>query len=210
LEWPQPISDFAVPQQAGGHSGAIPEKSTMNYAEVLAALDEASLFQLYRLNAAIGNQLDDPRRVHAVKQALRVGQTVRWFDQVENRMLEARLLRMNRTRAEIENLGDGKRWSIPFYRIDLDGEDVAITTQKRQAIDRNRLSVGDRVAFKDREGQERFGQVVKLNTKTASVQVGSVRWRVSYGLLAPVIDGALGDLVDDPLALPGVWSRVDP
>jgi hypothetical protein len=181
----------------------------MNYAEVLAALDEASLFQLYRLNAAINNQLDDPKRVRAVKQALRVGQTVRWFDSVDNRLQEATLLRINRTRAEIQNLGDGKRWSIPFYQIDLDGADVTIATQKRQPIDRNRLSVGDRVAFKGRDGHERFGEVVKLNTKTASVQVGTVRWRVSYGLMAPVIDGALGDLVDDPLALPGVWRKVE-
>ena len=49
--------------------------------------------------------------------------------------------------------------------------------------------------------------MVKLNTKTASVQVGTVRWRVGYELLAPVIDGALGDLVADPLALPGDWSE---
>ncbi|WP_296699886.1 hypothetical protein [Thiocapsa sp. UBA6158] len=182
----------------------------MNYTEVMDALDRASLFELFRLNAAISNQLDDPRRIHAVKQALRVGQTVRWFDHVENRLQEAKLLRINRTRAEIENLGDGKRWSIPFHQIDLEGEDVTIATQKRQAVDRNRLSVGDRVAFKDRDGHERFGQVVKLNTKTASVQVGTVRWRVGYGLLTPVIDGALGELLDDPLALPGVWSRVEP
>jgi hypothetical protein len=67
LEWRQPIPDLAVPQQAGGHPGAIPEKSTMNYAEVLAALDEASLFQLYRLNAAIGNQLDDPLALPGVR-----------------------------------------------------------------------------------------------------------------------------------------------
>ncbi len=181
----------------------------MNYTEVMDALGQASLFELYRLNAAISNQLDDPKRVRAVKQALRVGQTVRWFDYVENRLQEATLLRINRTRAEIRNLGDGKRWSIPFYQIDLDGADVTIATQKRQAIDRNRLSVGDRVAFKGRDGQERFGEVVKLNTKTAAVQVGTVRWRVGYGLLATVIDGALGEIVDDPLALPGVWSRVD-
>lgn len=181
----------------------------MNYTEILDALGKASLFQLYRLNAAIGHQLDDPKRIAAVKQSLRVGQTVRWFDHVENRLQEAKLLRINRTRAEIENLGDGKRWSILFHQIDLEGEDVTIATPKRQAVDRNRLSVGDRVAFKDRDGHERFGQVVKLNTKTASAQVGTLRWRVSYGLLAPVIDGALGNLVDDPLALPGVWSEVE-
>ena len=51
--------------------------------------------------------------------------------------------------------------------------------------------------------------MVSLNTKTASVQVGTVRWRVDYGLLARVIDGALGDLVDDALALQCVWSEVE-
>ncbi|MBP9604237.1 MAG: hypothetical protein KBE53_09175, partial [Chromatiaceae bacterium] len=87
----------------------------------------------------------------------------------------------------------------------LEGQDVAIAARKRQALDRNSLRVGDRVAFKDRHGQERFGQVVKLNVKSASVQVGPGRWRVGYSLLAPVIDGALGSAMD---ALPGQWSEI--
>jgi hypothetical protein len=43
----------------------------MNYNAVLEALNQASLFELYRLNAAIRNQLDDPGRIRAVKQAAR-------------------------------------------------------------------------------------------------------------------------------------------
>ncbi|MCC7277017.1 MAG: hypothetical protein IT487_01710, partial [Chromatiaceae bacterium] len=87
----------------------------------------------------------------------------------------------------------------------LEGEDVAIAARKRQALDRNSLRVGDRVAFKDRHGQERFGQVVKLNVKSASVQVGAGRWRVGYSLLAPVIDGVVGSALD---ALPGQWTEI--
>jgi len=130
---------------------------------------------------------------------------LRWFDSTENRLVEATLLRMNRTRAQVQNLADGKPWTIPFYLIDLEGQDVAIAARKRQALDRNSLRVGDRVTFKDRHDQERFGQVVKLNTKTAAVQVGTVRWRVGYGLLVPVIDGALGIGVD---VLPGQWTEI--
>ena len=177
----------------------------MNYNAVLEVLGQASLFQLYRLNAAIRNQLDDPTRIAAVKRTLRVGQAVRWFDGAENRLVEARLLQMNRTRAEVQNLADGKRWTIPFYLIDLEDEDVAIAAQKRRTLDRNSLRVGDRVGFKDRQGQERFGQVVKLNPKSASVQVESMRWRVGYGLLVPVIDGHLGDTIE---ALPGQWVAI--
>ena len=179
---------------------------TMNYNAVLEALNRASLFELHRLNVAIRNQLDEPARIQAVKRALRVGQTLSWFDEQANRLVDARLLKMNRTRALVENLGDGKRWTIPFYLINLDGQDVEIAARKQRTLDRNSLKVGDRVAFKDRRGQELFGQVLKLNTKTAAVQVGGTRWRVGYGLLAPVIDGDLGG--DDGL-LPGQWERVD-
>lgn len=177
----------------------------MNYTAILEALGQASLFQLFRLNAAISNQLDDPTRIAAVKRALRVGQTVRWFDSTENRLVEARLMKMNRTRAEVKNLVDGKPWTISFYLIELEGQDVAIAPQKRQVLDRNSLRVGDRVGFKDRQGRERFGQVVKLNPKSASVQVDAMRWRVAYGLLLPVIDGALGDAT---AALPGQWVAI--
>jgi len=38
--------------------------------------------------------------------------------------------------------------------------------------------VGDYVGFIDNEGQQVFGQVTKLNPKTAGVLVGKVKWRV--------------------------------
>ena len=178
----------------------------MNYNAILEALNQASLFELYRLNAAIRNQLRDPARTRKVKQALRVGQTITWFDDQENRLVEARLLEINRTRALVQNIGDGERWSIQFGAINVDGQDAEIAAHGRRKLDRNSLRVGDRVAFKDRHGHERFGEVVKLNPKSAAVMVGTVRWRVSYGLLMPVIDGDLGGA--DPLALPGDFTRV--
>ncbi|MGD8207530.1 MAG: hypothetical protein PVH47_05590 [Thiohalocapsa sp.] len=178
----------------------------MNYTEILEQLGQASLFDLFRLNAAISNQLDDPARIAAVKRALRPGQTVRWFNRDENRLIEARLLKLNRTRAEVRSLADGRLWTIPFYLIDLDGRDVDIASRKPRSLDRNSLKVGDRVAFTDRSGEERFGRVTKLNQKSAAVQVGATRWRVGYSLLAPVIDGDVGDAVD---ALPGEWSQAN-
>jgi hypothetical protein len=61
------------------------------------------------------------------------------------------------------------------------------------------------VGFKDRHGLERFGQVIKLNPKTASVQIGAMRWRVGYSLLVPVIDGHLAEGME---ALPGQWIEI--
>jgi len=177
----------------------------MNYTEILEALNQASLFELYRLDAAIRNQLDAPERIRAAKRALRVGQTVSWFNAEENRLIDARLVKINRTRASIQNLEDSKYWTIPFYLINLDGQDVEIAAEKRRPLDRNTLKVGDRVAFKDRSGCEQFGQVIKLNPKSAAIQVGTTRWRVAYSLITPVIDGELGS---DDLALPGTWTQI--
>ena len=81
---------------------------------------------MYRLDAAIKNQLDDPARIQAVKQALHSG-------------------------------------------LEL-----------------------------HRQGQEQFDQVVKLNPKSMAVQVGALRWRVGYNLLAltpwPCLAPALNSL----------------
>ncbi len=178
----------------------------MNYTAILEALNDASLFELYRLNVAISNQLNDPVRLAAVKQTLRVGQTLSWFDDRLNRLVDARLVQIKRTRALVENLGDGKRWNISFHLINLDGQKVDIAGRKPRKLDRNSLKVGDRVAFKDRHGQEQFGHVLKLNPKSAAVQVGKVRWRVGYSLLAPVFDSDASSDVD---LLPGQWEPVD-
>lgn len=48
------------------------------------------------------------------------------------------------------------------------------------------------MAFKDRNGNERFGEVIKLNQKTAGVLVGATRWKVGYRLLSAIIEGELG------------------
>lgn len=172
----------------------------MNYGEILEALDQASLFQLFRLHAAIGNHLDDPARIDAVKRALRPGQLIRYFAVDENRLASARLLELRRTRAVVENLEDGKRWSIPFYLINLDGHEADIAPRPNRPLDRNRVKVGEIVSFRDRQGQEHFGEVVKLNQKTASVMVDRTRWRVAYGLLSPVIDGEWAAQQDDVIA----------
>lgn len=172
----------------------------MNYTQVLQALNEASLFDLYRLSVAINNQLTDPARLHAVKQALVPGQTLRYFDSTNNRLVEATLLRVDRTRASVRNLDDGESWRIPFYMIDLDGKDVQITANPRRGLDRNSLKVGDRVAYRSREGRECYGEVVKLNPKTAGVLVDHHHWRVPYRLLSLVIDGDLSD--PEPELLP--------
>jgi len=163
----------------------------MNYSQILEALNNASLFELYRLEQAIRRSLEDPARIRQIKDSLRVGQDIEYFETEENRLIEASIVELKRTRALVKNRHDGKLWNIPFYFINLDHADVAISNPTRK-LDRNSLKIGDRVAFKDRKGNELFGEVIKLNPKTAGVLVGTTRWKVGYGLLSAIIEGELG------------------
>lgn len=45
------------------------------------------------------------------------------------------------------------------------------------------------MGFKDKHGEERFGHVIRLNTKSVTLQVAERRWRVAYSLLYRVLDG---------------------
>lgn len=164
----------------------------MEFNKILDELNQASLFELYRLNQAIWMQLEDPGRNKLAKRQLRIGQEITYFDSDENRLIEAVIVSVKRTRALVRNKHDGKRWNVPFYQINIDGTDADIKSDKKKGIDRNSLKVGDYVGFIDNDGQEVFGQVTKLNPKTAGVLVGKVKWRVHYASLSPVLDGQMG------------------
>ena len=171
----------------------------MDYSALLKALEQASLFDLWRLNAAIGRALDDPTRVAAVRRQLHPGQDIRYFAADENREVAATIIQLKRTRALVRNHHDGRNWNIPFYMINLEGVETVIrSTGDRRKINRESLRVGDRVAYLDRGNRERYGQVTKLNPKTATVRLPSGdEWRIPYGLLFSVIDGVQPDDADE-------------
>ena len=161
---------------------------TMDYNAILNELNNASLFELYRLNVAIGRQLDDRNRLNLIKNQLKIGQLINYFDEKENRLIEATVVELKITKLIVKNQHDGVLWNIPYYCLNIDDSNTDIQNTSSQKIDRNNLKVGDDVCFKDKKGNELFGQVTKLNSKTAGILVGQAKWRVAYTLLSPVIN----------------------
>ncbi|HEY7804647.1 MAG TPA: hypothetical protein VIC30_09490, partial [Orrella sp.] len=53
---------------------------------------------------------------------------------------------------------------------------------------RDDFRVGDRVSFEDRYLRTRIGTIIRINQKTATLDCGDSQWRVSFGVLRPVID----------------------
>ena len=67
---------------------------------------------------------------------------------------------------------DGKKWSIKFYLINLEGIDVNINPrQSFGGLVRNSLKVGDRVGWHSKLGYDLYAVVEKLNPKKALVRL---------------------------------------
>ena len=161
----------------------------MDYTSLLETLSKAPLFDLWRLKAAIARALEDPRKNEAIRAALRVGQPIRYFDANENREISGCVIEIKRSRALIQHDHDKKMWNIPFYMINLQGQDVDAPAREHQKVRRDLLRVGDTVGFRNRSNREVYGVVTKLNLKTASVRLTTAeQWRVHYGLLFHVLD----------------------
>ncbi len=165
----------------------------MDYSRIIEELKQASLFDLYRLNVAILHQLEDPQRLREIKRNLRPGQIVSYFDSTENRLIEAEVLKLKRTRLLVKNTHDKKLWTIPFYWVNLAQVDTDIALSSKTGIKKSQFKVGDRVGFQDKHNNDVYGEVIRLNQKTATlVTDDNVEWRVPYGLLYFVIDGEPG------------------
>ena len=160
----------------------------MDYELVVSALQEASAFDLYRLQSAIGHLLDDPLRLNAIKHQLRPGMEITYFEPQENRLIPAQILEIRRTRAAIQELPGGKRWTVPLYMINIEGTDTDITPKKNH-VDRLSLKIGDQVGFTGKDGSELFGAIIKLNPKRAKIQTREGIWAVPYSMLFTIIDG---------------------
>ena len=171
----------------------------MDYTQLLHELQQASLFDLYRLKSGINKMLDQPDRITAIKRQLRIGQEITYFEEKENRLIPAIIEDIQRTRLSVRNKEDGKRWTIPFYMVNIDNVDTDIHSQHGK-VDRNQLKVGDTVGFHDRQQQELYGQVVRLNQKTVTIHTSTgAKWRVAYSFLFKVMDGEGGQVKDGGL-----------
>jgi len=165
----------------------------LDYDLLLNELRQASLFDLFRLQEAIGGLLDDPLRQELAKRQLRAGMETSFFDARDNRLVPVRVLQVRKTRVLVEELETGKPWTIPVYMFNLQGEVPDITPRQHSAVDRLSLRVGDRVGFRGRNGREMMGKVIKLNPKRAKIATGDAVWNVPYEMLFPVIEGDRGE-----------------
>jgi hypothetical protein len=163
----------------------------MDYADIIKAIETASTFDLYRLQVAIGHLLEEPQRLKAIKRRLKPGQEITYFDRDENRLVAARIIKLKQTRLLVERRDNQERWDIPFYWVNLENVETDPSPSPNQVgLAKSQVRVGDRVGFEARAGDLLYGEVIRLNRKTVTLEVeGEGQWRVAYSLLFPVIEG---------------------
>ena len=158
--------------------------------DFLSKLEQASLFELWRLSAVIDKYLEDPYRLMKIRAKLRLGQKISYFVPEENREIDGIITKIGKTRAVIKQNYDQKHWNIPLYMLNIDDIPTDVKTDHKK-IDRLTLKVGDKVGFVNHRdnNKELYGTVTKLNPKTAAIKLNSgEHWRVDYGSLFYVLD----------------------
>lgn len=171
----------------------------MDYTSLPGTLSKASLFELWRLKAAITLALENPCKNEAIRAGLRVGQSVRYFNPAENREISGCIMEIKRSRALIRHDHDNKLWNIPFYMINFQAQDVDAPAKAHQKISRDSLRVGDAVGYKSRTNSEVYGTITRLNRKTATVRLTTGEmWGVPYGFLFSILDVPAGPVQETP------------
>jgi LysM repeat protein len=160
----------------------------MDFSALLAALNQASGFELYRLRAAIDRVLADPKWIVAIQSQLRIGQKIEYFDARDNRLCAGQVLEFRKKEVLVRHLDSGSLWLIAYTAINLDGADVRIRENPARGLSRQEVAVGDTVGFLDQEHQQRSGQIARLNDKTVTLIADGQKWRVAYALLHRVVD----------------------
>lgn len=161
------------------------------------ALHRASSMELYYLSVTIDRLLADPRRVLDISRHLHTGQTVRFLDAARSKttpvMSTGRILERQTYYAVLS--AHGKSWKVPYAAIEVPvGSSEAAATEPAAPPapcypTREDFRKADRVSFEDKYLNTKVGVILRVNTKTASIDCDDgTQWRVPFAMLRHLVD----------------------
>lgn len=165
-------------------------------ARVLEALQQASSLELFQLSTVIERLLADPRRILAVRKDMHLGQTVSFVDWRDGSLREGTVVAMRDTQVTLHDLHERRDWKLPYAAIEPPQPDPAARPQEAEPEPpvaprptRNDFRCGEKVAFEDKYLQTLVGTIVRINSRTATIDPGDgTQWRVGFALLRHVLD----------------------
>jgi hypothetical protein len=117
---------------------------------------------------------------------------------------EGRVIAMSDRHVTIQELGSRQAWKLPYAAVELpSGTSTvhpSVASQKAVTPVRADFRRGDRVSFEDRYLQTHIGLIVRINSRTATVEAEGQSWRVPFALLRVVLDAQVPISERDPAA----------
>ena len=160
----------------------------MNYTNILEELENATLFDMYRLVHALDNELKNPNKIKLIKNNLRVGQVVSYFNNTSNKLEDVEIIKLNKTRCTVKKLHDESLWDILYASINMENTDININTNQKYGLNKNQISIDEILTFLDNDNNIKYGKVIRLNQKSVTLLVDNEKWRVGYGILSKNTD----------------------
>jgi hypothetical protein len=89
----------------------------MQDATLIEALNNATSLELYQLAALVERLLSDPRRIVAVRQALHLGQVVRFYDARHDQLRLGRIVELRDAQLTLHGTELRGEWRLPYAAI---------------------------------------------------------------------------------------------
>jgi hypothetical protein len=162
--------------------------------KLVDALNRASSLELFQLSTIIERMLGDPRRIIAIRANMHLGQTVRFLDWRDGQMRNGKVVALKDTQVTLHEEGTRREWKLPYAAVEPPAPSAVQappqpTTPSPPRPSRNDFRCGEKVAFEDRYLQTQVGTIVRINQRTATVDMGDgTSWRVGFALLRHVVD----------------------
>lgn len=160
---------------------------------LLDILRHAPSIDLYELNLIVRRLLDDPARILEIRRHLHQGATVNFFDHRTNALGPGRVTELRQKDVCILDERTRTQWILPYAAVLIDPAQQGMPATPPippvpVPVPPTAFNIGDTVTFTDKYLREHAGTVVRVNTKTVSVQCNDSTWRVSPRILRKLID----------------------
>ena len=161
----------------------------MQLQDLMNSLQKATDLDLLRLHVAIGHLLQNPARILAIRQRLHQGQQVEFWSTRDNRTHRARIIGFKHDQVQIRRDDSPESWWVMYAALSLDPLQAPHTPAPSRLPSRADFAIGDSVSFQAQDLIARFGTIIRLNQKTATLSADDgLQWRVSYAALRRVVN----------------------
>ena len=157
--------------------------------DAMLSLQKASDLDLLRLHTAIGHLLRDPARIMAIRRHLHLGQEIDFLSTRTQKMQRGRIVGFKPDLVLVQTEMPTQTWSIMYATISIDPAAMPPQPPPERRPTRADFARGDNVSFEPQDMIARFGSIIRMNQKTATVATeDGMEWRVTYGALRRVVN----------------------